>query len=157
MFAIGIINILLISLLPRIVVPAFVIVMAVGVVTFFGWLAWCVQNSKSDKSDLNKGEIRKGIVGSFLMVYFAVLALMVFGEQVERSVEVPKIMDGFTQIIQIIVIFYFSSRTMEKWFETQKEMKSTDEKSDQSQTGKNKKNDKDTGGDNTNGATPNNP
>lgn len=120
---IGIIDILLISLLPGLGVPDTAIVMSIGAVTFFGWLAWCIQISKTDstkpnkKEILNKGEIRKGIAGSFMMVYFAMLALVVFGEPVERSPETPKIMDGFTQIIQIIIIFYFSSRTLEKWFE----------------------------------------
>jgi hypothetical protein len=115
MFAIGLVNILLIFLVPRISIPPFVIIMAVGAFTFFGWLGLCIQYSGS--FNLNKGEIRKGILGSFLMIYFAVLALIIFGEQKPPSQEESKLLDGLTELMEIIIIFYFGSRTLEKWME----------------------------------------
>jgi hypothetical protein len=136
MLAIGLIDVLLVSLVPRTPIPSFVIIMAVGVLTFFGWLSIAVQFSNSMK--LDKGEIRKGIAGSFLMVYFATLALVVFGDPMDRSLEAPKIMDGLTQIIEVIIVFYFSSRTAVELTKVMRGQNPDEsESSDEAQTGKN--------------------
>jgi len=80
----------------------------VGIMTFFVMLA--VAHGLSHSKYLDRGEIRKAIVASFLAVYFSILSVLTFSK-----VEYDKsIMDGFTSLVGAIVLSYFITRPIEK-------------------------------------------
>ena len=90
----------------------------VEMITLFGILG--LANYLSDDQSLNKGEIGKAIAGSLVVVYFVVLGLVLFGGSVagegfpEISSRADLILENFTRLIEIVVIFYFGSRAVEE-------------------------------------------
>lgn len=94
-------------------------VSGVGIITFFGTLVLANYVS-SDSYHLDKGEIRKALTASLIVVYFTLLALVTCttcGTQSLNTEFANKILENFTYVIEILVIFYFGSRTLEKIIE----------------------------------------
>jgi len=59
----------------------------------------------------HKGVMRAAITSSFIIVYFIVLSLVLFGEQsIIQNVPREKILEHFTSIIIVIIGFYFGSK-----------------------------------------------
>ena len=89
-----------------------VLIMIIGVVTFFGMLA--ISNFYSGDENLLKGEMRKAIASSLLMVYFAVLGLVLFGADVlETEVKFNTLKD-FQTLMAVVIGFYFGGRSVEE-------------------------------------------
>ena len=68
----------------------------------------------SDKGDLSSGEVRRSIAISFVMVFFAMLAL---GDKIiiqSDNLLIQKAMDNFWVFIVTIIGFYFGGRSLEK-------------------------------------------
>ncbi len=84
-------------------------VSGIGVITFFGTLM--LANYLSGSADLNKGEIRKAITGSFIAVYFVLVSLLSFSELSSTDLA-ETIIGHFTYLVGIIVVFYFGSSTV---------------------------------------------
>ena len=86
---------------------------SLGVITFFGIMI--IANYMSDTAPLDTGEVRKALVGSFIVVYFAFVPLITFGRiSIIAAEPIKTIMTDFTWLVGIIVIFYFGSRAVEE-------------------------------------------
>lgn len=89
---------------------------SVGAITFLGILM--LVNSLSDSENVDKGEMRKAIAGSLVVLYLALLSLLSFRKSCSANTEVAKtIIQHFTTLVEIVVIFYFGSRVVEKYTE----------------------------------------
>jgi len=76
----------------------------------------------SASEDLENGEMRKAIAGSFIVVYFAFLSLLIFEESSTLYTGVFKTMiDHFSYLVGIIVVFYFGSRSVDEYMKNKKE------------------------------------
>lgn len=113
-FLIGVINVgfmLLAASYIEFPLPA-VLIMIIGVVTFFGILA--ISNFYSGDENLLKGEMRKAIASSLLMVYFAVLGMVLFGGDILDSGVKFSILKDFQTLMAVVVGFYFGGRSVEE-------------------------------------------
>jgi hypothetical protein len=94
----------------------------VGIITLLGMLV--LTNFLSESSELSTGELRKSLAASSIVVYFVVLSWVLSPKLSVSDSELAKTVVGhFTYIIGIIVVFYFGSRSVEKYLETKKEEK----------------------------------
>lgn len=85
-----------------------------GVITFLGILM--LVNYLSNSSALDKGEMRKAIAGSFIIVYFALVSLLTFTPEFFSDTELARAIIGhFTYLVGIIIVFYFGSRSVEEY------------------------------------------
>jgi len=92
----------------------------IGIFTFLGILMLTKYLSASE--DLENGEMRKAIAGSFIVVYFAFLSLLIFEESSTLYTGVFKTMiDHFSYLVGIIVVFYFGSRSVDEYMKNKKE------------------------------------
>ena len=100
-------------------------VSGVGIITFFGTLVLANYVS-SDSHDLDKGEIRRALTASLVVVYFTLLALVTCTTcGIQDSEFAKKILENFTYVIVILIIFYFGSRTLETIRVTNKSLEPT--------------------------------
>ena len=115
-FIIGILDIIVLFLGTSNVLPIAGSVGSVGVITFFGVLM--LVNYLSKSKVLDKGEMRKAIAASFVVIYFALLSLLTFTGFGPSNTELAETIIGhFTYLVGIIIVFYFGSRTVEKYIE----------------------------------------
>ena len=100
-------------------------VCSVGVITFIGILM--LVNAVSESSSFDMGEMRKAITGSFIVVYFAVMALLVFRGVETVDNELSKtIIEHFTYLMGIIIVFYFGSRGVIEYLKYKNKTKNSD-------------------------------
>ena len=93
------------------------IFISIGIITFFGILL--ISNYMSGTSPFDTGEVRKALTGSFVIIYFAFVPLVTFGNVILPSEEpIKTIITNFTWIVGAIVIFYFGSRAVEEYVKT---------------------------------------
>jgi hypothetical protein len=80
------------------------------------------EQKDDDKKHLDSGEVRKAIAATFIVVYFAVFALINFEQfGTEYTGLFKQMLDHFTYLVGIIVVFYFGSRSVEKYLEFRKD------------------------------------
>ncbi len=92
---------------------------SVGIITFFGMLM--LVNYLSESPGFEKGEMRKAIAGSFIAVYFTLVALLGFKGFCSAGTELAKTIIGhFTYLIGIIVVFYFGSSAVRDYLKNKK-------------------------------------
>lgn len=105
---------LLITLLR---IPVEWLFITIGIVTFFGILL--IANYMSGTSPFDTGEVRKALTGSFIVIYFAFVPLVTFGNISLASAEpIKTIITNFTWIVGAIIIFYFGSRAVEEYIKS---------------------------------------
>ncbi len=111
----GVIDILIIPIIITLLgIPLQWIFLGIGVVTFFGTLI--IVNYMSGTVQFNSGEIRKALTTSIITVYLIFVPLITFGTiQIPNDVVVKPIVENFTWIVGIIIIFYFVSRAIEEY------------------------------------------
>jgi len=93
--------------------PSIWLIAFVGIIAFFGMLMISSYHSEHHPKHIkgSKGVLRRAITSSFVCVYFIVLSLILFGEQsLVEDVSRDKILGHFTNIIIVIVGFYFGSK-----------------------------------------------
>lgn len=115
---ISVIGIVDLVILPFIIsflgVPIQWIFIGMGVVTFFGTLL--IVNYMSGTAPLNSGEIRKALTVSVLTVYLTFVPLITFGSiDIPAQGAVKTVVENFTWIVAIIIIFYFVTRAIEEY------------------------------------------
>jgi len=116
--AIAVLGALIVTLMlgpnPFVYIPPALVVPTVGGMAFFGILIWSSVNSSTDKFDM--GEVRTAITGSLVIVYFVVLGFVLFlnkpAEINQDAVNV--LLTSFTDLMKIVIIFYFGSRSLEE-------------------------------------------
>ena len=89
------------------------IIAFVGIVAFFGMLMITSYHQEHHPKHIkgHKGVMRRAIASSFIIVYFIVLSLVLFGEEsIIENVPREKILEHFTSIIIVIIGFYFGSK-----------------------------------------------
>jgi hypothetical protein len=87
---------------------------SVGVITFFGTLM--LINQLSESQNVDKGEMRKAMAASFIIVYFALLSLLTNSELGSSNSELSRvIIEHFTYLVGIIIVFYFGSSTVREY------------------------------------------
>lgn len=92
-------------------------VASVGIVSFFGILM--LVNYLSESPALEKGEVRKALAGSFIVVYFTIISLFTFTEFSLSDTGIAKTIIGhFTYLIGIIIVFYFASSSVREFLKT---------------------------------------
>jgi len=84
--------------------------LAVGITTFFGVLT--LSNLLSRSLELDKGEVRNALAISIVVVYFSVLGLAFSGEIPDTD---NSVIIHFSNIVGVVVAFYFGSRALESW------------------------------------------
>jgi hypothetical protein len=85
---------------------------SVGIITFLGILM--VINYLSKSPSFCQGEMRKAIAGAFVVVYFSFISLSTFSGFNTTDTELSKtLIDNFTVLMEIIVVFYFGSRSVD--------------------------------------------
>ena len=85
-----------------------------GAITFFGTLI--LANLLSRSRNLDKGEIRKSITASLLVVYFVLISFIACTDcDVADSKYAETIIHSFTGIVGIMVAFYFGTRAVDAW------------------------------------------
>lgn len=105
---------LLITLLH---IPVEWLFITIGIITFFGILL--IANYMSGTSPFDTGEVRKALTGSFIVIYFAFVPLVTFGNISLASAEpIKTIITNFTWIVGAIIIFYFGSRAVEEYIKS---------------------------------------
>lgn len=85
----------------------------VGISTFFGMLMISSYHSEHHPHHISgsKGVMRRAMASSFVCVYFVILSSIMFGEQsLMENVEREKILEHFSNIIIVIIGFYFGSK-----------------------------------------------
>lgn len=98
---------------------------AIGAITFFGTLM--LTNLLSRTQFLNKGEMRKAIATSIIVVYFVLVAISTC-KNCDTNVVITDTMIGhFTYIVGIVIAFYFGSRAVEAIRGTSNETVALDE------------------------------
>lgn len=101
-------------------IPFLWLFISLGVITFFGILI--IANYMSDTSPLDTGEVRKALVVSIIVVYFAFIPLATFGSiSVIAGESIKTLVTDFTWLVAIIVIFYFGSRAVEELIKAKKQ------------------------------------
>ena len=82
-----------------------------GIMNFIGILL--LVNRSSGSRSFEKGEMRKGMAGALLSVYFVMLSLILFGEFHTASPGVSeKVVDSLTFLAGTIVVFYFGGSSI---------------------------------------------
>lgn len=117
----GVIDLLIIPLIVTLLnIPLQWIFLGIGVVTFFGTLI--IANYMSGTGQFNSGEIRKAVTTSVITVYLIFIPLITFGSiQIPNDGTVKGIVQNFTWIVGIIVVFYFISRSIEEYAKVKNE------------------------------------
>lgn len=88
-----------------------------GVIAFFTTLF--AANRLSNSSDLDKGEYRKAITTSFILVYFLLIGAKTATDTLETSqIQMGTLLDQFTYLVGMIVGFYFTSSIVRDWRQT---------------------------------------
>ena len=85
----------------------------VGIITFLGVLM--LVNYLSKDPNVTKGEVRKAIAASCIAVYFVLVALLTFSGSNLSDTLVETVIEHFTYIIGIVIVFYFGSRSIEEY------------------------------------------
>ena len=81
-----------------------------------------------ESSAFEMGEMRKAITGSFITVYFVVVALLIFKGVDTVDTELSKTIIGhFTYLVGIIIVFYFGSRGVREYLKYRNLSKKSDE------------------------------
>ncbi|OPY24593.1 MAG: hypothetical protein A4E27_01225 [Methanobacterium sp. PtaU1.Bin242] len=116
--ALAILDLVIIPLLITLLhIPVEWLFITIGIVTFFGILL--IANYMSGTSPFDTGEVRKALTGSFIIIYFAFVPLITFGNISLASAEpIKTIITNFTWIVGAIVIFYFGSRAVEEYIKS---------------------------------------
>ena len=92
----------------------------IGIFTFIGTLKSL--NLLSGDTHIEQGEIRKAITISFIVVYFSLLSLVIledFGASYTGIFQT--LIDHFTYLLGIVVVFYFGSRSVEEYLKNKKD------------------------------------
>ncbi|HCR48566.1 MAG TPA: hypothetical protein DIW24_02980 [Bacteroidetes bacterium] len=85
-----------------------------GVIAFFTTLY--ASNRLSNSSDLDKGEYRKAITTSFILVYFLLIGAKTATDTLASSqIQMGTLLDQFTYLVGMIVGFYFTSSIVRDW------------------------------------------
>lgn len=89
---------------------------SIGVVTFVGMLI--LANYADQVFEFGGGEIRTAIASSVVVVYLVLLSFLTFysGAIPERALATT-IVQNFTTVVEIVVIFYFGSKAVTKVYE----------------------------------------
>ena len=100
-------------------IPLLWSIVGIGIITFFGTLT--LANYLSKDSRLDKGEIRKALTASLIVVYFALVSLVTCPECGDLESEFSKqVVEHFTWVIGVIIVFYFGSRVVQEWLKSKK-------------------------------------
>jgi len=92
-------------------------VAGIGTITFFGTLM--LANRLSRTRYLDKGEMRKALTASIIVIYFALISLLTCEDCKFADSELSETIIGhFTYIVGIVIAFYFGSRAIEAWKKT---------------------------------------
>lgn len=111
---IGIVDLIILPLITLIGVPVQWIFIGISIVTFFGILM--IVNYMSGTAPLNTGEIRKALTVTVITVYLAFVPLITFGSiEIPAQGAVKTLVENFTWIVAIIIIFYFVTRAIEEY------------------------------------------
>lgn len=115
--------ILLLGVIDLLIIPLIVtllnlslewIFLGIGIVTFFGTLI--IANYLSGTAEFNSGEIRKAVTAAVITVYLSFIPLIAFGSiHIPDDGTVKGIVQNFTWIVGIIIVFYFISRSIEEY------------------------------------------
>ena len=118
--ALAIIDLIIIPILVTLLnIPVQWIFISLGIITFFGILL--IANYMSGTSPFDTGEVRKALTGSFVIIYFSLVPLLMFGSlNLPADETVKTIITNFTWIVGAIVIFYFGSRAVEEYVKSKK-------------------------------------
>lgn len=91
----------------------------IGIFTFFGILMFL--NYLTGDKNICQGEMRKAITISFIVVYFALLSLSTINNLgISYTGMFQTMIEHFSYLVGIVVVFYFGSRSVEKYIDTKK-------------------------------------
>lgn len=92
------------------------VVASTGIIIFLGTLM--LINHLSQSTDFDKGEVRKAMTGSFIVIYFSLVSLLTLTDIGISDTELAKIIIAhFTYLVGIVIVFYFGSRAVENYLD----------------------------------------
>jgi len=95
----------------------FAAIASIGIVTFIGVLA--LADYVSIEHSISTGEMRSAMTASITVVYLVIVALAFSGNQ-DESDTASKVIEHFTWVMGIVVIFYFGSKGVLQYMEARK-------------------------------------
>lgn len=98
-------------------------VASAGVIAFFGILIISGYNKKSSAKPASqtKGIMRRAIAGSLIIVYIVAFSMITFSGSDDHDYN-EKVLTHFTNVIMVIIVFYFGSKGVLQYLEVKKEL-----------------------------------
>ena len=119
MLIFALVNIVFVLLGSEGILTEAAVVIIIGVFSFFSMLA--ISNYFTQDKNLMKGEMRKAMATSLIMVYFAILALNLADSETGLAMasagedEITKaLLSDFSTLIAVVIGFYFGGRSAEE-------------------------------------------
>ena len=97
-------------------------VASAGVIAFFGILIISGYNKKSSAKPASqtKGIMRRAIAGSLIIVYIVAFSMITFSDSDDHEYN-EKVLTHFTNVVMVIIVFYFGSKAVLQYLEVKKE------------------------------------
>ncbi len=99
----------------------FMALAGVGIVTFLGVLA--LADYVSIEPSVSTGEMRSAIASSIVVLYLVVIALTFSGQVPAETAIATTLINNFTWVVGIVVVFYFGSKGVLQYIELTKDVK----------------------------------
>lgn len=97
-------------------------VASAGAIAFFGILIISGYNKKSSAKPASqtKGIMRRAIAGSLIIVYIIAFSMITFSDSNDHDYN-EKVLTHFTNVVMVIIVFYFGSKAVLQYLEVKKE------------------------------------
>lgn len=97
-------------------------VASAGAIAFFGILIISGYNKKSSAKPASqtKGIMRRAIAGSLIIVYIIAFSMITFSDSDDHDYN-EKVLTHFTNVVMVIIVFYFGSKAVLQYLEFKKE------------------------------------
>ena len=91
--------------------PISLSVVGIGIITFFGMLSVAkYQSIGSQNEEKDTGHMRTALAGMLVCIYVVVVVLTMTGDFESNNANSANIVEHFSQVIMVVIIFYFGSK-----------------------------------------------
>jgi len=103
-------------------------VASAGVIAFSGLLIISGHNktSSAKPATQTKGIMRRAIAGSLIIVYIVAFSMITFSDSNDHDYN-EKVLTHFTNVVMVIIVFYFGSKAVLQYLEVKKEQENSNQ------------------------------